>query len=78
MTGRGVGITSEVRGLGRGWSWEGTLKANCKLAMGRGEIEHGRDEEWQGVTDTEEVLSDFGSGSEKPCEVREVRETGSE
>lgn len=34
----------------------------------------GRDEGWQGVTDTlEEVLSDFGSGSEKPCEVREVR-----
>lgn len=43
MTGRGVGITSEVRGSwggdGRG---KGTLKANCKLAMGRGEIEHGK------------------------------------
>ena len=35
MTGRGVGISSEVRGLGRGWSWEEALKANCKLAMGR-------------------------------------------
>jgi len=40
----------------------------------------GRDEEWQGVTDTpEEVLSTgLGSGSEKPCGVREVRRDGSE
>lgn len=42
MTGRGVGISSEIRGLGRGWSWEEALKANCKLAMGRGEIERGK------------------------------------
>ena len=42
MTGSSVGIASEVRGLGRGWSWEGALRANCKLAMGRGEIERGK------------------------------------
>lgn len=42
MTGSSVGITSEVRGLGRGWSWEGALKANCKLATGRGGIERGK------------------------------------
>lgn len=38
----------------------------------------GRDEEAGGHRHTGEVLSDFGSGSEKPCEVREVRRDRSE
>lgn len=41
MTGSYVGTATWVRGLGRGWSGEGVLKTNCRLAMW-GEIKGGR------------------------------------
>lgn len=41
MTGSYVGTATWVRGLGRGWSWEGVLKTNCRLATW-GEIKGGR------------------------------------